>query len=214
MSPSTSGIVTDRDGVRGVVETTLPQEAGRESQTLVRLGDGRQVVVPSDALVLRDDGSYELPFSLIDLERSAPGGQTGDAVVIPLIAEELDVHKRVVETGGVRIRKTVHERQETFDEPLFREQVDVQRVTVNRVVDGPVPVRQEGDTMVVPLYEEVLVVQKQLMLKEELRITRQRIETHEPQTVTLRREEAMVERIDSQGQREGDNADQTSVVSS
>jgi len=66
---------------------------------------------------------------------------------------------------------------------------------VDRVVAGPVPVRHEGDTMIVPVLEEVLVVEKRLVLKEELRVTRRRVETREPQTVTLRREDVVVERF-------------------
>jgi stress response protein YsnF len=43
--------------------------------------------------------------------------------------------------------------------------------------------------------EEVLVVEKRLMLREEIHIRQQRIETHQPQRVTLRSEEVQVERV-------------------
>nr|CAA9295714.1 hypothetical protein AVDCRST_MAG63-4749 [uncultured Armatimonadetes bacterium] len=130
-----------------------------------------------------------------------------EAVVVPLISERMTVEKQVVETGGVRITKRVHERQETFDEPLVQEQVDVQHVPVNRIVDGPIAVRHEGDTLVIPLLEEVLVVEKRLMLKEEVRVTRRKIETRDPRTVTLRREEAVVERFNRQA-----SGEETAVV--
>jgi uncharacterized protein (TIGR02271 family) len=106
------------------------------------------------------------------------------------------VQKRVVEGGGVRIRKTVSEREEIVDEPLMREEVQVKRVPVGRVVDGPVPVRHVGNTMIVSLLEEVLVVEKRLMLKEELHITKEQVETYKPQRFSLRSEEAFVERVD------------------
>ena len=118
-----------------------------------------------------------------------------DTRVIPVIEETLDVQKRRVETGGVRITKVVHEREEIVDEPLFREEVSVERVALNRVVDGPVPIRYEGEVTIIPLVEEVLVVEKRLMLKEELRITRRRVAEHKPQQITLRREEVILERI-------------------
>ena len=108
--------------------------------------------------------------------------------------EELEVGKRTVETGRVQISKRVHEREEVVDVPLLREEVEIQRVAVNRVVEGPVAIRQEGDTTIVPVVEEVLVVEKRLMLKEELRITKRRVEEHRPQRVTLRSEDATVER--------------------
>lgn len=53
-----------------------------------------------------------------------------------------------------------------------------------------------GDVMIVPLLEEVLVVEKRLMLKEELHISKRRTEVHNPQRVILRSEEVTVERID------------------
>jgi stress response protein YsnF len=42
--------------------------------------------------------------------------------------------------------------------------------------------------------EEVLVVEKRLMLREEIHIRKQRIEMHQPQRITLRSEEVQVER--------------------
>jgi uncharacterized protein (TIGR02271 family) len=81
----------------------------------------------------------------------------------------------------------------------LHDEVVVERVPINRVVEGPVSVRSEEDTLVIPLLEEVLVVEKRLLLKEEIRITKQRVETHAPQRVTLRREEAVVERINPKG---------------
>ena len=71
-----------------------------------------------------------------------------------------------------------------------------ERVELNQELDGPVAVRYEGDTMIVPILEEVLVVQKRLVLKEEIRITRRRREFHAPQSVVLRREHAAVGRIE------------------
>ena len=43
--------------------------------------------------------------------------------------------------------------------------------------------------------EEVLVVEKRLMLREEIHIRTQRIETHQPQRITLRSEDVQVERV-------------------
>jgi len=72
----------------------------------------------------------------------------------------------------------------------------VERVPVHREVSEPVVVRYEGETMVIPLLEEVLVVEKRLMLKEELRVTKIRREVRSPQRVTVRSEEAVIERLD------------------
>lgn len=118
-----------------------------------------------------------------------------EKLVIPIIEEEAFLDKRVVETGKVRISKRISEREETIDEPLFREEVTVERVSVNQYVDQMPQVRHEGDVMIIPVVQEQLVMQKRLVLVEELRVRKQVIETHQPQSVTLRREEVDVRRI-------------------
>ncbi len=202
--------VIDRDGVRGTIDATEQDLEHGQRQVLVRLEDGRRVLVPTDEMRLESDGSFTLPFSLSELiqaserrgviaprrEAAAEAVAEDGAVVVPVVAEQLDVQKRVVEGGGVRIRKTVREREEIVDEPLMREEVRVERVPVGRIVDGPVPVRHVGKTMIVSLLEEVLVVEKRHVLKEELHISKEEVETYKPQRVRLRTEEAFVERVD------------------
>ena len=114
---------------------------------------------------------------------------------VPVIEERLEIAKREVETGRVRVTKLVRESQEVVDVPLLTEQVSVERVPVGRIVDAAPEPRQEGDTLVLPVLEEVVVVEKRLMLKEEIRVTRTRGETHRKQTVPLRKEEVQVQRL-------------------
>jgi uncharacterized protein (TIGR02271 family) len=125
------------------------------------------------------------------------GDQPGEAdeVVVPVVEEEVKVGKRTVESGRVRVTKVVHEREEVIDQPLFKTNVVVQRVPVNQYVEQAPTVREEGDTLIIPMVEEVIVVQKRLLVREELRITKQQVETHEPQRVTVRREEAKIDRV-------------------
>ena len=107
--------------------------------------------------------------------------------------------KRTRATGKVRVTKKVRERTAVIDEPLAADVVTVERVPIDRFVEGPIPDRYDGDTLVVSVVEEVTVVAKRLRLKEELRITKRRVQTRRPQTVTLRSEEATVERFDASG---------------
>jgi uncharacterized protein (TIGR02271 family) len=132
---------------------------------------------------------HEPPRATHDTEREQ------EEIVLPVMEETVAIHKREIESGRVRIEKTVHERDVLVDEALMREQVDVERVAINRYVDSPPAVRHEGDTMIVPVVEEVLVIEKRLVLREELRVTRRREEVSAQQTVPLRREEVTVERI-------------------
>ncbi|MCX6622492.1 MAG: DUF2382 domain-containing protein [Acidobacteria bacterium] len=72
-----------------------------------------------------------------------------------------------------------------FDEPLFIEDVQVERVPVNRIIDTPAETRQEGDVTIVPVMEEVVMIERRLLLKEEVRITRHRAEITRPRSVVL-----------------------------
>lgn len=177
----------------------LQHTPGNTAHVLVQLESGQQIPVPSAALIRQPDGSYDVPLSLAELAASRSGCHPGSdkALVVPVIAEELAVQKRLIETGKVRITKLIHEHGAVVDEPLFGETVEVERVPIERVVDGPIPTRYEKNTVIVSIVEEVLVVEKRLMLKEELHIRKHRVETHRPQQVTLRREEARIERLNN-----------------
>ncbi len=116
-------------------------------------------------------------------------------IVVPVIAEEAVVGVVTTETGRVLVHTAVEEHQVQLEGRRARETVEVERVAMDRVVEGPLPVRQEGDTTVVSVVEEVLVVEKRFVLREEVRITRRRTEEVQPITATLKRERVDVERV-------------------
>jgi stress response protein YsnF len=131
-----------------------------------------------------------------------PNGQ--DTLTVPVFREEVQVDKRLVDTGrGVRIHKTVAELPCHIDERLLRDEVEVSHVPVDRIVplDAAPATRYEGETLVVPILEEVLVVERRVRIKEELRITRTRHEEHHAETVMLKAEQVSVERFDEAGDR-------------
>jgi uncharacterized protein (TIGR02271 family) len=125
-----------------------------------------------------------------------------DHETIPVVEEQAVVVKRRKVTGAVRVRTVVHKDEQVVDEPFHTEEVEVERVAMDRWVDAPASVRQEGDTTIIPLHEEVVVVEKRLRLVEEVRITKRRIRDTAKKRVTLRRAEAVVERLDSAGKAE------------
>ena len=127
-----------------------------------------------------------------------------DREVIPVVEERAVVLKRKVATGGVRVRTVVRESEEVINKPLTTEEVEVERVPLDRWVKAPVPVRQEGETTIITLLEEVAVVEKRLRATEEVRITRRRTTRQTSQHVTLRREEAVVERLEVAGRGDDD----------
>jgi uncharacterized protein (TIGR02271 family) len=146
---------------------------------------------------------------VLEQQGSSDSQLSDQPYVVPVAEEVLDIKRRQVETGRIRVQKRVHERTELVDEPLLRDDVTVTRVPVNRVIDQPVGTRQEGETLIVPVFEEVLVVEKRLLLVEEVHITRHTREIHQPEEVTLRREEVVVERIAPHAQAAPDGADTT-----
>ena len=89
------------------------------------------------------------------LEPSSAGSPEG---VVPVTEERLEVDRRTVETGAVRVRKRVHEHTEQVNEPLVSEFVESQRVPVGRVLHAPVGIRQEGDVTIVPVIQRARVL--------------------------------------------------------
>jgi stress response protein YsnF len=114
---------------------------------------------------------------------------------IPVVEEELRVERRSLVTGKVRVRSVVDEVEQLARATLDEEQVQVTRVPVEREVTERPTVRHEGDVTIVPLLEEVLVVEKKLILREELHIRRLVTQQEVEVPVTLRKERAVVERV-------------------
>ena len=88
-----------------------------------------------------------------------------------------------------------HEREQAVDEPVDSTRVEVERVAIGRVVDAHPPVREEGDTTIISVVEEVLVIERRLMLKEEIRLTRVTTRGQHKETLVLREEQAIIERL-------------------
>jgi uncharacterized protein (TIGR02271 family) len=202
-------VVVDKNGLRGKVAQVRPSTADSKNPVLVDFENGQQVMVPSDLLVRHDNGLYHLSLSVAelvanqhthevsgkDINDQGMGDHHGDHhVVIPVVEEHLTVHTEVRESGIVEIQKRIHERTETVDVPLHSEEVAIERVSVNRFVTEPVEVRHEGETMIIPLLEEVLVVEKRLLLREEVHVTRKKSVVNNPQEVQLRSEEVEIVR--------------------
>lgn len=205
---SAAGIVVGEGGWQGRVSPAAAGAGGDGTPRVVIRPDdgGPSLTIPAALLLPQSDGSFRLPLVRSAVAAYAMEAGTvphasaiasGERIVIPLIEEMVEIRKQWVDTGGgVRVTKTVSERQETVNEPLHRESVSVTRVPVNRIVDAPYGPHEEGETLIVPLFEETLVVEKRIVLREELRITRQRtVDRYEQRTVPVLREEAVIERF-------------------
>ncbi len=127
------------------------------------------------------------------MTEQAPLGE----VVIPLAEEVVNVSKREVETGRVQVALTTETQTVVAREVLRGRRVEVERVPVGRTLaegEAPPQSREEGDTLIVPLVEEVAVVVKRLVVREEVRLPFVGTETPFAEAVEVRRQRAAVER--------------------
>jgi len=208
-------VVLARDGFIGTVEQVLPASAGQPGYFITAPNqNGDRLLVPLDLVdansqpgevLLKDVFQNILPRS-----KNVPAGtdprtllsQTGAAPVrqmetnvgdqsrlsVPIVEEKLNVSKRTVEFGALEIRKTVEEFHDSRRLPLSFDQLDVQHVEVNRPLNAPLEPRYEDDVLIIPVMEEVLVIEKRLMLKEEVRISKRQVVRAQQIDETLRRE--------------------------
>ena len=114
--------------------------------------------------------------------------------VIPIIEEQLQVGKRVVETGTVRLQRHSVERVESLELPLETVSWSVERVAKNELINEVPAPRHEGDYIFYPVVEERVVITRQLVLVEEVRVSRKVTNEQQQINVSLRRDEIIIER--------------------
>jgi stress response protein YsnF len=138
---------------------------------------------------------YPKPTSAKPANTGNGNGQT-DELHIAAVQEELEVEVKTTETGAVRIHKLVHEEMHPIPVSLRSQTVEVRRFAINRPVEGKFEPRQEGDTLIIPVFEYVPIITMQLTLKEEVHVTT--TESHQEvfQNVLMNTEELVVERRD------------------
>ena len=105
--------------------------------------------------------------SLDHLDAVDPATAPADReTVIPVFEEEISVAKRVVETARVKVSRVTHQHQQLVDEMLQLEKVEVERVPIDRPIESMPSIRQEGDVTIVPVVEEILKVERRLVLPQ------------------------------------------------
>lgn len=120
-----------------------------------------------------------------------------DERTIPLYQEHIDVEKTEAVTDRLRVSTHVEERIVLVEQDVARGQLSVERVAMERAVSQAPEPRQEGDTLILSVVEERLVIEKRLFVIEELRITRTGTTEHVSLTETVRTMRATVQHADS-----------------
>jgi uncharacterized protein (TIGR02271 family) len=117
-----------------------------------------------------------------------------EVAAIPLVEERLTVGKRQVEAGRLRVRIRVEEREERVPVSLAHDEVEIERVPKNVPVTELPSVRLEGNVTIIPVVEEVVVMEKRLLLVEEIHVRRRTGTSEEEIPMRLRSEQAFIER--------------------
>lgn len=116
-----------------------------------------------------------------------------EEVVVPVIEETARVVKRAVDRGTVRVSKVVREVEEVIDTSTVEDQIEIEHVARNTWLKKPAKARREGDVLIIPVMEEVTVVEKRILLREELYVRTKKVRKPAKEKVRLRREEVIVE---------------------
>lgn len=146
-------------------------------------------------------GSGTIPV----VEESLQVQGAGTEEIVPIAEEVVRVDKRESVTGKVRVRTRVEVETEMVRAALATEDVEVSRVPVDRPVDHMPAIRTEDGVTIVPVVEEVLVVEKRLVLKEELHIRRNIRHDNFEIPVELRKHRVEVDRTPAAEDREAGN---------
>jgi uncharacterized protein (TIGR02271 family) len=120
-----------------------------------------------------------------------------EVAAIPLVEERVSIEKKQVEAGRLRVRVAVDQRDERVPVTLAHDEVEVERVPKNLPLSEIPIVRLEGNTTIIPVVEEVVVVEKRLMLVEEIHVRRKTGTSTQEIPMTLRSEQVSIERSEA-----------------
>jgi uncharacterized protein (TIGR02271 family) len=113
--------------------------------------------------------------------------------VVELREEQLVVHKELQERGEIIVRTTLEEVPGRIEVDAVSEEIEIQHEPAGETVSERREPWDEDGTLVVPVYEEQLVLVKRLVLKERVRIRRVGVRERRVFEDTLRRERLIVE---------------------
>jgi uncharacterized protein (TIGR02271 family) len=152
-------------------------------------GDEIRLAMTKDNFVrMREGGNYGY-------------GATGDTtrtsgvdIRVPITEEELDIVKAYRDAGEVRLRKDVVTETKHVDVPVTREVVREERVPPSGE-RGTIPGERafEKDSISVPIHEEELEIRKRPVVKEEVRLHKERVTEHRAAEEDVRKERVEVE---------------------
>jgi uncharacterized protein (TIGR02271 family) len=185
------------DGPAGRVSRLETDAAGNLSALRVETGRGEFVVPEREVRDVRPDGTVLLHCRLPELGAagadSPAGAAAGPVGTLSLREERLVARKELEQVGEVVVRTEVDEVPGRLEVEALREEVEVEHQPLGQVVSERREPWEEDGVLIVPVYEEQLVVTKRLVLREQIRIRRVRTAERQLFEETLRRERAVVD---------------------
>jgi stress response protein YsnF len=117
------------------------------------------------------------------------------AATLPLMEERVEIKKRAVTTGKVRVVTYTEMVEEVARAVLDGQEANVETIDLDQPVTGPAPtVRTEDGVTIIPVLEEILFVEKRLVLKREVRIRLKPTSQTVAVPIRLRKQRVKVER--------------------
>ncbi len=177
------GAPFDRDQFHGVDDEAAADESRRRADR----GGAPLIDANDDAVAVgglpatSDESSFPgNNASHVDADRS-----------LQLREEELQVHKELIEVGGVLFRKEIVSEPKTLEVLVTRDEVVIERHAVDpRPADRPIG---ETETIAVPVREERVTVEKRPVVAEEVRVGKRTAQDRERVSETVRREEVVID---------------------
>ena len=114
--------------------------------------------------------------------------------IIPVIQEDVVIGTERAITGTVRMRTVIDEEEHAIDEPVTITDVEVKRVPVDLWTDEPIADRVEGDTRIISVHREEIIVQRRLHVVEEVHVTSRKREERHREIVRTRKTQVVVDR--------------------
>ncbi|MFQ3617987.1 MAG: YsnF/AvaK domain-containing protein [Cyanobacteriota bacterium] len=158
---------------------------------------------PEETLAVASSAPSQSNQPQISNQISNPEAIVDNEIVIPIMAEEAALTVQQIARGKVQVRTRFDTVEQVLESPVMREELVIEHIPQNQVIQGDPPqIREENGVQIIPVLEEVLVSRKQLLLREEVRISKRRVTESIPQAITLRYEVADIEEISFEESRE------------
>lgn len=178
-------------GGRTIVTVRADSRYNEAEATLRRYGAYNRTNAPATASTATAGKRTAAPQAMPSTAGTSPATSTQEKTV-HLHEEQLRAHKETVPAGEVRAHKEVTTEQKSFEVPVQREEMVIERRPATER-GGHVADIRPGEEVRIPLKEEKVRVEKDVVAKEDVKIGKRKVQDTEHVSGTVRKEELKVE---------------------